>query len=81
MVDKVNNKINNIKNIITKIKDEVVKNIQSLFDIIIRSQDDPQLRQTDLNKIDDALNFVWNKICKKNKIKTLIDMQEINQIC
>ena len=73
MVDKVNNKINNIKDIkkiITQIKDEVRKNIQSLFKIKIRLQDDPQLRQADLNKIDDALNFVWNKICRKNKISS-----------
>ena len=73
MADKVNNKINNIKDIkkiITQIKDEVRKNIQSLFKIKIRLQDDPQLRQADLNKIDDALNFVWNKICRKNKISS-----------
>ena len=77
MVDKVNNKINNIKDIneiITKIKDEVGKNIQSILQIMFKLQDDPQLRKADLNnvdaKIDDALNFVWNKICRKNKISS-----------
>ena len=75
MVDKVNNEINDIKDInkiITKIKDEVGKNIQSILEIVFKLQDDPQLRKADLNsmdaKINDALNFVWNKICRENKI-------------
>ena len=77
MVDKVNNKINNIKDInkiITKTKDEVGKNIQSILEIVFKLQDDPQLRKADLNnmdaKIDDALNFVWNKICRENRISS-----------
>ena len=41
---------------------------------MFKLQDDPQLRQADLNnmdaKIDDALNFVWNKICRENKISS-----------
>ena len=48
MLDKVNNKTNNITNIkteIIKIKDKVSKNIQSIFDkIFIKLPDDPQLR-------------------------------------
>ena len=77
MVDKVNNKINNIKDInkiIGKIKDEVRNNIKSIFKKMFKLQDDPQLRQADLDnmdaKIDDALNFVWNKIFRKNKINS-----------
>ena len=45
MVDKVTNKINDIKDInkiITKIKDEVGKNIQSILEIVFKLQDDPQ---------------------------------------
>ena len=77
MVDKVNNKINNMKDIekiITVIKYEVRKNIQSIFKIMYRLRYDPQLRQAELNnvvaKIDDALNFVWNKIFRTNKISS-----------
>ena len=78
MLDKVNNKINNTTNIkikIIKIKDEVSKNIQSIYNkTFIKSQDDPQLRLAYLNKVDaemdDALNFVWNKFCKENKIRS-----------
>ena len=66
MLDKVNNKTNNITNIkieIIKIKDKLSKNIQSIFNkISIKLPDDPQLRLAYLNKViaemDDALNFV-----------------------
>ena len=78
MLDKVNNKINNITNTkieIIKIKDELSKNIQLIFNkIFIILPDDPQLRLAYLNKVDaemdDALNFVWNKFCKENKIRS-----------
>ena len=48
------------------------KYIQSIFEIFFKLHDDPQVRKADLNnvnaKIDDVLNFVWNKICRENKI-------------
>ena len=60
--------------IITKIMDEVRENIQSIFKTMFKLRDDPKLRQADLNnmnaKIDDALNFVWNKICRENRISS-----------
>ena len=78
MLDKINNKIKIITDIkieIIKIKDKVSKNIQSIFDkIFIKFPDDPQLRLAYLNKVDaemdDALNFVCNKLCKENKIRS-----------
>ena len=77
MINKANNKIDNIEDInkiLIKIKDKVSKNIQSIFDkVFIKLPDDPQLRLAYLNKgdaeMDDALNFVWNKFCK-NKIRS-----------
>ena len=78
MMDKIDNKIDNIedtKNILIKIKDKVSKNIQSIFDkIFIKLPDDPQLRLAHLNKVDaemdNALDFVWNKICRENEISS-----------
>ena len=77
MVDKVNNKINNMKDInkiIREIRYEVGKNIQSILEIMYKLRYGPQLGKADLNnidaKIDDALNFVWNKICRENKISS-----------
>ena len=78
MLDKVNNKINiitDIKKELKRINDKVNKNIQQIYErIFFKLPDDPKLRQADLNKIDakidDALNFVWNKICGKNKISS-----------
>ena len=74
MLDKVNNKINNITDgnkIITKVNAKVKKKIElinksSLFVL----QKASCLRLAELNKIDaiidDALNLIWNMICKKN---------------
>ena len=78
ILDQVNNKIDNItnkKNIAIKIRDKVNKNIQSILGkIFIKLPKDPQLRLDYLSKvdaeIDDPLNFVWNKFCKKNKIRS-----------
>ena len=70
MIDKMDNKINNTEDMkikIKKIMNKVYKNIQSIYDkIFIKIPNDPQLRLAYLNKvhaeIDDALNFVWNKL-------------------
>ena len=56
-------------------KDEVRKNIESIFEIPFRlKKGSHQLRQADLNimnaKIDDVLIFVWNKIFKENEISS-----------
>ena len=73
MLDKINNKINSITDIkieLKKIKDKVNKGIESTF--VFKLPDDPKLMQALINnikaEIDDALNFVWNKICRENKI-------------
>ena len=77
MIDKIYDKMSNINdviNIIKKINDELKKNIESIREIIFKLSDDSRLRQVEINtinaKIDDALNFVWNKICRKNKISS-----------
>ena len=73
LLDKVNNKINNIiyvNKIIIKIKDELNDKIQSIYEIIFKLSNDSRLRRDELNKIDaiidDMLNFVCNKICREN---------------
>ena len=78
MLDKVNNKINNITDankIITKVNAKVKKKIElinksSLFVL----QKASCLRLAELNKIDaiidDALNLIWNMIYKKNRISS-----------
>ena len=72
MLDKIHDKINNmtdVNNIIIKINDELKKNIVLIHEIIFKLSDDSRLRQVEINKIDakidDALNFVWNKIYRK----------------
>ena len=84
MPDKVHDKINNITDvnkIIIKINDELKKNIESIYEIIFKLPDDSRLRQVEINtidaKIDDALNFVWNKIYRKNR-KNRISSEKIN---
>ena len=74
MIDKIYDKMSNINdviNIIKKINDELKKNIESIREIIFKLSDDSRLRQVEINtinaKIDDALNFVWNKIYRKNR--------------
>ena len=73
MIDKVYDKMNNINDVITtikKINDELKKNIESVREIIFKLPDDSLLTQVEVNTInaiiDDALNFVCNKICRKN---------------
>ena len=77
MLDKVNNRINNVNDankIITKTENELKKKIKSIYELIFKLSDDSWLRQVELNtidaKIDDALNFVWNKIYRKNRISS-----------
>ena len=57
--------------IIKKINDELKKKIESIHEIIFKLSDDSRLRQVEINtihaKIDDALNFVCNKIYRKNR--------------
>ena len=63
--------INEMINIIIKINDQLEKNIEQIHDILFKLSDDSQLRQVEINtinaKIDDALNFVWNNIYRKNR--------------
>ena len=73
LLDKINNKINNItdvKKIIKKIKDELNDKIVSIYEIIFNLSNDSRLRQDELNKvdaiIDDTLNFIYNNIYRKN---------------
>ena len=77
MLDKINNKINNITDvnkIITKIIDELKKTIKLIYEIIFKLSDDSRLRQVELNTIDATidytLNFLWNKIYRKNRINS-----------
>ena len=72
MLDKVNNKINNINDankIIAKRNDEFKKKIESIYKSMLKLHNNSRLRQVELNmidvKIDDALNFAWNKIIRE----------------
>ena len=68
------NNITDVINIIKKINGELKKNIESICEIIFKLSDDSRLRQVEINtinaKIDDALNFVWNEIYRKNRISS-----------
>ena len=73
LLDKVNNKIDNITNmkkIIKKINYELHDKIVSIYEIIFKLSNDIGLRRDKLNKadavIDDTLNFLCNKIYRKN---------------
>ena len=86
MIDKTYDKINNISeviNIFMKINDELKKNIKLIYELIFKLSDDSRLRQVEINtinaKIDDTLNFVCNKIYRKNR-KNRIRSKKIN-IC
>ena len=74
MIDKTYDKINNISeviNIFMKINDELKKNIELIYELKFKLSDDSRLRQVEINtinaKIDDTLNFVCNKIYRKNR--------------
>ena len=77
VIDKIYDKMNNISEVITIIKnmnDELKKNIKSIYEIMFNLSDDSQLTQVEINtinpKIDDALNFACNKIYRKNRISS-----------
>ena len=84
ITDKIYDKMNNITeaiSIITKTNDELKENIKSIYEILFKLSDDSRLRQVERSainpKIDDALNFVWNKIYIKNR-KNRISSNRIN---
>ena len=80
ILDKINNKIdiiNELNNGLTKIKAEVTKKIELIYESMCELQDeiysdDSWLRLVELEKIDaiidEALNAVWNMICGENRI-------------
>ena len=79
-LDKIKNKISTINKInqgLAKVKEEVAKKIELIYEAMRELQDDIYsnescLRLVELNKIDaiidEALNAVWNEICGKNRI-------------
>ena len=74
MIDKTYDKLNNISeviNIFININNELKKNIESIYELRFKLSDDSRLRQVEINtinaKIDDTLNFVCNKIYRKNR--------------
>ena len=77
MIDKIYDKMSNINeliSIIKKINDELKKNIKSIYELNFKLSDDSRLRQVEINtinaKVDDTLNFVCNKIYRKNRIRS-----------
>ena len=80
MIDKTYDKMSDISeviNIFIKINNELKKNIESiniLIEMKFKLSDDSQLRQVEINtinaKIDDTLNFVCNKIYRKNRMRS-----------
>ena len=88
ILDKINNKIdiiNELNNGLTKIKAEVTKKIELIYESMCELQDeiysdDSWLRLVELEKIDaiidEALNVVWNMVRGKKRInpeKIMID--------
>ena len=79
-LDKINNKIDTINKMnkrLEKVKAEVTKKIELIYDSMCELQDeiysdDSWLRLVELEKIDaiidEALNVVWNMICGENRI-------------
>ena len=85
MDDKINNRIENINeviDIIVKINYSLKKNISYINSIFFESLllDDSQLKYKTNAKIDDTLNFVWNEIYRKNRKnkKNKISTNEVN---
>ena len=80
ILEKINNKIDTINELnkeLTKIKAEVTKKIELIYESMCELQDeiysdDSWLRLVELNKIDaiidEALNVLWNEIYGKNRI-------------
>ena len=75
-LDKINNKIdaiNKMKRRLARLKAEVTKKVELIYEAMYELQDeiyndDSWLRLVELDKIDVALNVVWNAICGKNRI-------------
>ena len=79
-LDKINNKIDTINKMnkrLEKVKAEVTKKIELIYESMYELQDeiysdDSWLRLVELEKIDaiidEALNVVWNMICGENRI-------------
>ena len=74
IIDKIYDKMNIITEVISiiiKMNDKLKKNIESVYEILFKLSDNSQLRQVERNtinaQIDDALNFVWNEIYRKNR--------------
>ena len=74
IIDKIYDKMNIITEVISiiiKMNDKLKKNIESVYEILFKLSDNSQLRQVERNtinaKIDDALNFVLEKIEKIEK--------------
>ena len=85
MYDKINNKINNINevlDIIVKINHKLKQNNSYINLVLCESVlfDDSQLRYKINAKIYDTLNFVWNEIYRKNRKnkKNRINLSEVN---
>ena len=60
-------------NIFIKINNELKKNIELIYEIKFKLSDDSRLRQVEINTInaiDDTLNFLCNKIYRKNRISS-----------
>ena len=80
ILDKINNKIDTINKMnkrLEKVKAEVTKKIELIYESMCELQDeiysdDSWLRLADLEKIDaitdEVLNVVWNMICGENRI-------------
>ena len=80
ILDKINNKIDTINKMnkrLEKVKAEVTKKIELIYESMCELQDeiysdDSWLRLVELEKIDaiidEALNIVWNMICGENRI-------------
>ena len=76
------NNINEVINIFKKINDEIKKNTESIYKKVFNLSNDSRLRQVEVNtmnaKIDDTLNFVCNKIYRKNS-KNRKSLKTINK--
>ena len=83
MLGKINKKISAISKLnerIAKVKADVAKKVELIYEAIRELQDeiysdDSWLRLVELNKIDaitdKALNVVWNMVCGKNRIEKI----------
>ena len=80
MLDKINKRIDTINksnNLLAKLKNEITKKIELVYEVMSELQDeiysdDSWLRLVELNKIDaiidEALNAVWKKFYRKNRV-------------